>query len=42
MRRMVYVSAQFDTNYESVTAAINGSELNGADLNSTKLWWDKK
>ncbi|CAM4326940.1 SusD/RagB family nutrient-binding outer membrane lipoprotein [Zobellia nedashkovskayae] len=42
MRRMVYVSAQFDTNSESVNAAIAGPELNGADLNSTKLWWDKK
>ena len=42
MRRMVYVSSQFDTNAESVEAAIAGPELNGADKNNTKLWWDKK
>lgn len=42
MRRMVYVSSQFDTNFESVSTAINGTELNGADNNNTKLWWDKK
>ena len=40
MRRMVYVSSEFDTNGEAVQAAIG--LLSGGDKNSTKLWWDKK
>lgn len=42
IRRMVYVSSEFDTNGEAVQAAIGGSELSGADKNNTKVWWDKK
>jgi len=42
MRRMVYVQSEFDTNRESVDAAIGGTELGGADKNNTKVWWDKK
>ena len=40
IRRMVYVSGEFNNNKEAVNEAI--SKLNGGDKNNTKLWWDKK
>lgn len=40
MRRMVYVTSEFDNNREGVEGAIGG-ELS-SDKNSAKVWWDKK
>lgn len=39
-RRVPYVGSEFDTNREAVEDAI--SMLGGADIGTTKLWWDKK
>ncbi|MEM7367265.1 MAG: SusD/RagB family nutrient-binding outer membrane lipoprotein [Bacteroidota bacterium] len=41
MRRMVYVTSEFDNNREGVDGAIGSTEL-GSDKNNTKVWWDKK
>ncbi|MFK5972495.1 MAG: SusD/RagB family nutrient-binding outer membrane lipoprotein [Flavobacteriaceae bacterium] len=40
MRRMKYVTSEYTVNTEAVNAAV--SSLGGADLGSTKVWWDKK
>ena len=42
MRRMVYVTSEFDTNGEAVQAAIALPEMSGGDKNNTKVWWDKR
>ncbi|MCK5279037.1 MAG: SusD/RagB family nutrient-binding outer membrane lipoprotein, partial [Cyclobacteriaceae bacterium] len=42
MRRMVFVSTEFDTNEDAVEAAIASPELGGNDKGLTKVWWDKK
>ncbi|MDH5603128.1 MAG: SusD/RagB family nutrient-binding outer membrane lipoprotein [Cyclobacteriaceae bacterium] len=42
MRRMVYVTSEFNNNPDAVEAAIASPEIGGADKGSTKLWWDKK
>ena len=42
MRRLTYVSSEYDTNGEAVAAALGLSEMAGGDKGSTKLWWDKK
>jgi len=40
MRRMKYVTSEYTVNTAATEAAV--STLGGADLGSTKLWWDKK
>ncbi len=44
MRRMVYVTSEFNTNFEAVEAAQGLPELSskGGDKGSTKVWWDAK
>ena len=42
MRKMVYVTSEFDNNRAGVDAAISFSENAGGDKGSTKVWWDKK
>ncbi len=42
MRRMVYVTSEFDNNPEGVKGGIGLSEIGGSDKGSTKVWWDKK
>ena len=42
MRRIVYVSTEFDTNKEAVEAAIASPEIGGNDKGLTKVWWDTK
>ncbi|MCY4204328.1 MAG: SusD/RagB family nutrient-binding outer membrane lipoprotein [Bacteroidetes bacterium] len=40
MRRMTFVSSEYDNNAEATQAAI--SLLGGPDENDTRLWWDAK
>ncbi|MGI9552670.1 MAG: SusD/RagB family nutrient-binding outer membrane lipoprotein, partial [Aurantibacter sp.] len=40
MRRMKYVTSEYTVNTAATEAAVG--TLGGADLGSTKLWWDKK
>jgi len=40
MRRMTFVSSEYDNNGEATQAAV--SLLGGPDENDTKLWWDAK
>ena len=42
MRRMVFVSTEFDTNADAVEVAIASPEIGGNDKGLTKVWWDKK
>ncbi len=42
MRRVTFVEGEFSNNLAAVEAAQGLSELVGGDLNSTKVWWDKK
>jgi len=42
MRRMVFVSSEFDTNADAVEVAIASPEIGGNDKGLTKVWWDKK
>ncbi len=41
MRRVTFVTAEYDNNTEAVNAAVGLSEMSGGDKGSTKLWWDK-
>ena len=40
MRRMTFVSSEYDDNGEATTAAV--SLLGGPDENDTRVWWDAK
>jgi hypothetical protein len=40
MRKMQYVSSEFDNNREAVEAAIQLSENGGQDIGSVRVWWD--
>ena len=42
MRRVTFVTAEYDNNSAAVDAAIALPEMAGGDKGSTKLWWDKK
>ncbi|EPR65855.1 SusD/RagB family nutrient-binding outer membrane lipoprotein [Cyclobacterium qasimii] len=42
MPRLIFVSGEYSNNIEAVEAAEEFPELVGGNLNSTKLWWDKK
>ena len=42
MRRVTYVTSEYDNNGTAVAAAIALPEMSGGDKGSTKLWWDKK
>lgn len=42
MRRLTYVSAEYDNNGDAVNAALALPEMSGGDKGSTKLWWDKR
>jgi len=42
MRRVTFVTAEYDNNTEAVNAAVGLPEMSGGDKGSTKLWWDKK
>jgi hypothetical protein len=42
MRRMTFVSREYELNVDAVNAAIALPEMSGGDKGSTKLWWDKK
>jgi len=42
MRRMVYVTSEFDNNRSGVDAAIGLSEIGGSDKGNKKVWWDKR
>lgn len=42
MRRMTFVSREYELNLDAVNAASALPEMSGGDKGSTKLWWDKK
>ncbi|MEO9512215.1 MAG: SusD/RagB family nutrient-binding outer membrane lipoprotein [Flavobacteriaceae bacterium] len=42
MRRMTFVSQEYELNEEALNAALALPEMSGGDIGSTKLWWDKK
>ena len=42
MRRVTFVTSEYDNNTDAVNAAITLPEMSGGDKGSTKLWWDKK
>lgn len=42
MRRVTFVTGEFSNNQVATEAAQGFAELSGGDLNSTKVWWDKK
>jgi len=42
MRRVTFVTAEYDNNSDAVNTAVALPEMSGGDKGSTKLWWDKK
>jgi hypothetical protein len=40
MRKMSYVSSEFDNNSEAVQAAIALPENGGQDKGNVRVWWD--
>ncbi len=42
MRRVTFVTGEFSNNRAATEAAQGFAELSGGDLNSTRVWWDKK
>lgn len=42
MRRLTFVTAEYDNNTEAVNQALTLPEMVGGDKGSTKLWWDNK
>ncbi len=42
MRRLTFVTTEYDNNTDAVNQALKLPEMAGGDKGSTKLWWDKK